>query len=310
MNKNNKNKFLQILTETGRKIIKKTVLISIISIILYGIDNYHLKPKCKINQESSFCYFSPVISDLGGKIFQALLLLWLVDLGLKRETLNEIEEIFKRTQATKYLKGFYSKKEDYEEIIKISFQATTLGNEIKMLCLFETEIGMLCAEDFRKIKDKVISGCKLKILILHPESKLLECLETTGHITKDVYRNRAKVFLDKLSSLCNSLEDHHHRNIPIKGAIEVKLHKDLFSTIGYYSDSKDCSIVWMYFADTYAKGSEYPALHIANREIIDDVEKHFEYLWLKAVKEGIFLMRVTENSTETINNIKSVYSSI
>lgn len=83
--------------------------------------------------------------------------------------------------------------------------------------------------------------------------------------------------------------------------IEVRFHKDLFSPIGYYSDSKNYRIVWRYFSD-HNNGNEYPAFHISNKDLIDDAERHFDTLWQRSEKD---ILKVTQNNTN--NKIKQIF---
>jgi hypothetical protein len=111
-------------------------------------------------------------------------------------------------------------------------------------------------------------------------------------------------FSIKLNQLNNDLENFRAKpNAKIKGSIEVKLHKDLFSPIGYYSDSKDFEFVWMYLSDDY-DGNEYPAFHMVNQQLIKKTGNHFENLWRRTQGDQI-LLKVTQ--TNHINNISKIF---
>ena len=301
--KKNSKHFLEIFTNTGRKVIKQLGWIIFLSIGLIIYDKSYLKETCKKQAPHSWqCVTSPIIDDLGWNLFQIAITIWFVDIGLKRETLEEMHKIFNSAQATKHIKSFYSNREEYSRLIEDNFKEARSDQEIKLLCISE-EVSLFQEENLKSIRDKVIAGCKIKILILHPESSLLNCLEGVG-FTPDLGKSMLVNLSVKLTRLNKDLERFRaSQNIQIKGSIEVKLHKDLFSPIGYYSDSKGFEFVWMYFSDDY-EGNEYPAFHIANQELIEKTDKHFDNLWQRTVGDEI-LLRVTP--TNNINNISKIF---
>ncbi|BAY99832.1 hypothetical protein NIES37_38150 [Tolypothrix tenuis PCC 7101] len=133
----------------------------------------------------------------------------------------------------------------------------------------------------------------------------MDCLYQSKFTRKNNFSSISNAFLSKLDNLYQDLEKHYHpTSKKIKGSIEVKFHKNLFSPIGYYSDSKDCKIVWMYLSNS--DGREYPAFHIGAQDLMDDTDKHFEHLWQEA---GALLIRVTKDPASSLNEINKIRSS-
>lgn len=311
--KKGSNQFPELITDTGRKVIKQLGWIILISICFILTDEYYLKGTCQKqnqlnsqNQSNSLqCMSSPLIGGLGWNLLQIAITIWFVDIGLKRETIDAMHKIFNSAQATKHIKGFYSNRGEYSRLIEDNFQDARADQEIRLLCLSE-EISIFQGDNLRSIRNKVIDGCKIKILILHPESSLLKCLESVG-FTPAFGKSMLANLSVKLNRLYEDLERlRDNRNIKIKGSIEVKLHKDLFSPIGYYSDSKGFEFVWMYFSDDY-DGNEYPAFHIANQELIEKTNKHFDNLWQKTVGDEILLRVTPINNINDINNTSKIF---
>ncbi|MBD2456691.1 hypothetical protein H6G80_21750 [Nostoc sp. FACHB-87] len=89
-------RFLELITKTGKKVIGQLGWLFLFSSLFYVCDTYHLKPKCEINnrspqeyrQEFWECSLSPVMGDFGENLLQVVILIWFVDIGLKRETLD------------------------------------------------------------------------------------------------------------------------------------------------------------------------------------------------------------------------------
>lgn len=307
-NQTNKKGFLQLITSTGSQVFRLLFWLVIFGLLLQFCDNYFLQPKCRqesnTNQQSWECSLaSPLIGGLGSNFLQAAVTIFVLDIGLKRKTLEEIQGIINNAKPTRYLKEFFRSKKDYNDLISRSFESASPGQEIRILCLFEEEIVIFTgSQDLRNIRDKIVNGCKLKFLILHPESSLVDFLDQSGLTRKDNFRSISDAFLSKLDTLYKHLEtQYHHKGIQIKGSLEVKFYKNLFSPIGYYSDSKDYRIAWMYFS--HSQGSEYPAFHIGGQDLINDTDQHFEYLWQQA---GNLLIKITHDPANSFNHIPQV----
>ncbi|MBD2456692.1 hypothetical protein H6G80_21755 [Nostoc sp. FACHB-87] len=111
----------------------------------------------------------------------------------------------------------------------------------------------------------------------------MNCLEGVG-FDRELQQNKYKMIKRQLTKL----QDNLNKTTNVRGTMEVRVHKDLFSAIGYYSDSKDLRLVWMYFSNSH-DGSEFPAFSINSEELISDADNHFDHLWKKAEKEAEIL---------------------
>ncbi|MBC1270923.1 hypothetical protein GNF07_28185, partial (plasmid) [Trichormus variabilis FSR] len=127
----NKNPFFQLITVKGWKVIKQLGLLIIICGSLYVLDNYYLKQNCEGQKTSLKCSLSPLVGDLGGNILQIAILIWFFEIGLRQESIKDMQEIFISTQPTKHIKGFYSKRADYKRLIEDSFDTANSSQEIK-----------------------------------------------------------------------------------------------------------------------------------------------------------------------------------
>ncbi|MBK1987902.1 hypothetical protein A0J48_010180 [Sphaerospermopsis aphanizomenoides BCCUSP55] len=180
--KKNKNLFLQLITSTGSKVFKLLFLLGFFGVVLQVTDSYYLQQQCRqqsnTNQQSWKCSIgSPLLGGLGSNFLQAAITIFVLELALKRETLKEIQVIINNAKPTRYLKEFFIHIEDYDDLIKESFHASLEGQEIRLLCLFEDEISIFAgSQNLKNIREKIVNGCKLKILVLHPNSSLLDCL--------------------------------------------------------------------------------------------------------------------------------------
>jgi hypothetical protein len=208
--------------------------------------------------------------------------------------LQEIEKIFKKIESTRQIKSFFSKQEEYKDAIESSIRSGLFGKEVKFLGLFEDARLFDSGSLISAIKKNLYHGCHIKILLLHPESILFECLIKAGYINssrkeKGKFRKRMHGTLpDKLEDLKIQLQKDYGPNI--KGSIEIRVHKDMFSPIGYYSDGRDNNFIWMYFSTGDEGIIEYPGFSILEDDSFAmSSDKHFDCLWEKTTPDDIIL---------------------
>ena len=303
---------LELFTNSGIKSIRILALIIIAGISFLFIKNSLLQEKCDKNSDhgtSSLikieCLFYPYIGEIGLAFIQAVITIIFFEFALKKASLEEVQDIFKVSQAIQYIDNFYDQRSDYNHLIEDSLKSAVPQQEIKFITLSE-ELTLLSEDNIRSIANKVIDGCHIQALLIHPDSCLIHCLERSGfthHLSRATLEVLAIKFF-KLSQWLKFEED-------IKGSLEIRLHKDLFSPIGYYSDSQNTQIIWLYFSDRKNK-NEYPAFHMANNDnkLIEFTENHFNSLWQRTEVKNILLRfgRTKTNSIKIIDNIQEIFN--
>ncbi|MEA5470386.1 hypothetical protein [Spirulina sp. 06S082] len=200
---------------------------------------------------------------------------------------NSMKAVFNSPEVTQHIQVFYQTKDEYINLISDDFKKSE-KSEIKILGLFE-EIKIFDVSK-RFIKQKVIDGCNVKILMANPESKLIQCLTESNSLyySKEVVDYRFKV----LESLCKEISE---KQSEVKGSLELKLHT-LFSPCCYYSN-KEMKVISMYLNDS--EDHDFPAFKLANSDFIEDIEKHFKYLW----NNGKTILKISTNSENNITDL-------
>lgn len=196
------------------------------------------------------------------------------ELALRDEILQQIQEMWNSRQVTRYIKSFYPKQKLYKQLILDNINNAQPNQEIKLLGLSEELKFLGNSSDLRMLKEKIKSGCHFKIFILHPDSSVFGSMETVGFKNFKESLRGDVIVLKQIADYFSGKEQE------MKGSIEVRLQKDLFSPICYYSSS-GINIVWMYFSNS--EGFEYPGFDILDEALIKEAYLHFDNLWEKSV---------------------------
>lgn len=290
---------IKILFPLGQRVSKVLSITFIAGLGLCTFNEYFLKKECEVGKQSTFnlsCFLSPIVWNIGSSLITSVITIAVAEIALRDEILQQIQEIWNSRQATRYIKAFYPKQKQHKEVIWTNIKNAQADQEIKLLGLSE-ELKLLGdSSDIKMLKNKLKLGCHFKILILHPNSSIFGCMEEVG--LKES-RDRLRGDVTILQTIANSLSG---KETEIKGSIEVRLQKDLFSPICYYSSS-GINIVWMYFSNP--ESCEYPGFDILDSELINEAELHFNHLWDCSQGENNLLLKI--NQQTIFNKINTIF---
>jgi len=298
MNQNiiRKSSRFDLLTDLGVKVKNLICCLFIASIFLLITDVVYLQKKCiKINNTQipelslsnkintgSFCLTSQIISNIYNSLIVSIIMILSLEISLRKDTVEEIKQIFTSSQATKCLKSFHLNKNVCSSLISAKIRNIKIEEEVKILSLTK-DISILTNIDLATIKEKILKGSKFKILLLYPHSdnRLLYCLQNTHQSLRHI-----KGSIDGDLLFFRSIAESLNKCSDIEGEIEVRLQKDIYSSICYFSIKdnrcpKDfMAFVWMYLFDE--RGLKHPSFEILDEQLLEDTEQHFKYLWNKS----------------------------
>lgn len=292
---------INLLYPLGKRLSKVLSITFIFGLGLCALNDYYLKKECEVGKQSTAlsCFLSPIAWNLGSSLITSVFTIAVAEIALRDEILQQIQEIWNSRQATRYIKAFYPKQKLYKQLILDNINNAQPNQVIKLLGLSEELKFLGNSSDIKMLKDKIKSGCHFKILILHPDSSVFGSMETVGcNNFKESLRG------DVLSILKKIADDLSKKETDIKGSIEVRLQKDLFSPICYYSSS-GINIVWMYFSNS--EGFEYPGFDILDEALIKEADLHFDNLWEKSVGEPNLLLKINKVTGSSINHIDTMF---
>lgn len=283
-----KKERLTIFTRLGLIVIRRLWVLIVVGVFLLLLDDLHLKTNCKNNPKCD--YLTPTTGNIGTTLLQSAIVIWFVDIGLKREISKENEKVIKEIvkegqektdqlikalQFSEYISTFSNSQERFNNyIVKDINESYSSVEDIQILGFFE-EINVVRELSRKIIKRKVIAGCNIRILILHPQSSLVESLNRSGYEDSSVTIDLCK---KRLEALCRELDIARQKE-NLQGSLEIRLHRDLYPPFCYYSNQSS-KLVWIYLSNP--NGTKFPGFSIVNKELIRDIEQHFDHLWTRS----------------------------
>ena len=289
-----------IFTKLGKKVRNVFVWSSITIGFLLVLDFLYLQDKCilekaveseKIQRYNSkklgfrfYCKSSQIIANIYNSLLVSIITLVFIELTLHPESIKEIKKIYNASQATRYIKSFYRNNNEYNDEIRKKIRELKNDEEVKLLGLVKDIDILTTSIDQGQLIEKLKKGCKIKILLVYPslDNSLLRCLQNSHQNLKYEDENTIITKLKYFLTIADTLE--RNLDLDIKGEIEVRLQKNTYSSICYFStklsSGDSMAFIWMYFFGSTSL--EYPAFEILEPELLNDVERHFEHLWSKS----------------------------
>ncbi len=326
----NKNKSIpyQIFTTFGGKITIFTIFLFIFSIGCFVLDFLVLQPGCRteftieeedvssnlnpsVNKEKNklkitdsnslpiTCSFQQLFAFVYSSLLTSAITIFVIERFLRQDFAEELREQMLEISDLKILCGlikkFHRDNNEYQKEIIDLIDNSRKGDEITLIGLNE-EILMLRRITALKIKNKVESGIKFKILILDPNSDIVNSLKNTFDDS-----NKAGSYLSGDFNIVKSLYSELKGSINHDNKqIELKLKSDIYSPICYFSiknpDNKEefqAAFVWIYLFDK--KSVKYPGFEIEDIDLFRDAEAHFNHLWEKSINYHPESNKDTEN---------------
>ncbi len=304
-----KKSILKIFTNLGIKVRNVVAWSSFIFVILLILDLSYLQNKCELQQQANkpdiefYCQSSKIISNIYESLLVSIITILFIELSLRKDNIEEIKEIFNSSQSTRYINAFYPNRDIYNRQIVTRIKALKEQEEVRLLGLAK-DIHILNTVDSPTIQEKIEKGCKFKILLLYPspDNLLMQCLQKSHRNLKYIEESIKGDFI-----FLRTIVDDLTIKSSIRGEIEVRLLKDIYSSICYFSTKDNRSsqdfmaFIWMYFFNS--KGLEYPAFEILDKQLLNDAEQHFNHLWEKAY----FLLKF--NDTTKISHLNELFNS-
>ena len=144
------------------------------------------------------------------------------------------------------------------------------------------------------IREKIVTGSEFRILVLHPASALVECIQNLSAkygfpdlkgSLRDTYEGRVKILVDRL-------RDEAKR----AGRLEIRMHLDVHSTLSYYSSPR-LKVLGLYLA--HESGTHCPVLELEPGPASIQAERHFEALW-KQSESNVLAVVDSEKAEEHV----------
>lgn len=284
-------RFRTIFHDATWKLLRLVAILIATGICLIMIDIYLLP------MISNSYAISSVIQKLSTSIIGAAILVLVVDIGLRQEILNDIQEIFHHSQGNIFVDRTVLGRHELLNPIVIDLQKATNGDQIDTVGVVEGTF-FTGSPGHELLRRKIISGCHFRVIILHPDSLLLTCIQNESKLygTPDV---KNSVLITARGVINQLVEEFRKGRSKIQGSIEIRMHKDILSCAYYYS-SATLTIFSPYLA--HKRGELCPAFTTSDRAYQEELKSHFAAMW--QLSEGYILAKV--NRTEFQNNIPAL----
>lgn len=210
--------------------------------------------------------------ELGTSLFVTGIFLLFFELVLRRRELEEIREVIEVTSNSREVREVFPRRHQVEGLIESDIVNCKRNDRFDLIGTSER---VLFAEHpgYEELAACVRRGAHFRILILHPDSTLLGCIEA---VSKDFGFPDVKLSLretarGRIARLCQELDRD-----AFAGSLEIRMHRDVYSTLAYFHSPR-LTILGVYFS--HESGTQCPALSLAKAEVANASGQHFEKLW-------------------------------
>lgn len=177
-----------------------------------------------------------------------------------------------------FISFFTPRRNEFNSIFDTTIINSVKGDKIDIIGISQR----LTFTDYPGIDvfiDKIKIGCEFRILLLHPDSILTATIENLSKFYgfPELRKNILSVINGVISEFHKKLEGIDQRDI--SGSIEIRLHKNLFSSLSYHSVN-DRVLLGLYYS--HISGTHCPTFELKDERTRLEAKKHFTNLWDKS----------------------------
>ena len=285
--------FRTIFHDTTWKLLRLVGVLIAIGIFLIFVDTYII-PKLFV---AEIHFVSSILQELSISFMIAGIIILTVDVGFRQELLTDIQDIFGSTQDHVFFDKTVSSRHEFIEEIVEDVKKSVRRDKIDTAGVIEGTF-FTGTPGHELIKNKIIEGVNFRVIILHPKSSLLLCIQNqskyygTPNLTGSVNTT--------ITGVINQLVDEFKTGrSSVRGSLEIRMHKDVLLS-GYYYSGPALTIFSPYLA--HKRGELCPAFSTTDRQYCDEMKRHFAAMWQQS--EENVLAKVSK--TEFVNNTTTV----
>ena len=240
-----------------------------------------------------------IIFGIGSSFIVACLVILVVDIALRKQMLNDMQRIFREEQKAKGIKFFVHERKALDNILADDISSAAPGTRIDVVGISQRNF-LTDSPGHDVVVEKINMGCNFRILILHPASKLLLCYQNLSKSfgSPDLVLSMRASIIGNMKHVYEVLSENQ---MAIKGSIEVRLFRDVYSTIYLYSGNR-ITILGTYLA--HKRGTLSPAFVVDDVELSKSLEQHFDCLWKHSADSVLYSISRDTN----ISNIDDYFA--
>jgi hypothetical protein len=239
-----------------------------------------------------------VIVHTGTALIVASAVIVAIDISLRKDFIDDISRVVKslKTQERSGIRQTVYERKQLDSEITQDLLTATPGTDIRVVGIAQKDF-FTDQPGHATVRDTIRDGCSFRVLLLHPESNLLLCVQNLSKLfgSPDIKLSIRAALMGTVKSTFDEVQKLQPH---LAGSLEVRLHKDVFSTLFLYIGHATV-VCGTYLS--HRRGRLSPAFVVEDNQLRSLLVDHFERLW--TVSEQHRLCRVS--STETVDNFDS-----
>jgi hypothetical protein len=242
-----------------------------------------------------------VVHHIGAILIASSVVLFVLDIRFRKEFISDLEHVLDKKLTARGISDFKLQRKDYSDRITADIESAPEGSITRIVGVTQKPF-FTDSPGYDLIVEKIKYGCHFQVLILHPDSSVVQ-----------TYENLSKWFgspnlkLSLTASAIGTMRQIAQVLTPmqgaIKGSIEVRMLKELFSTLYLY---RGPNLVLISFYLAQKRGVLSPAFVINDLELAKTFENHFETLWKLSADNVLYSI----SSSKCEDNTDRYFSSV
>ncbi|WP_156332540.1 hypothetical protein [Rhodopseudomonas sp. AAP120] len=261
--------FKTIYHDATSKLVRFVIVMLFLGSALFTMDALYFHESFHLRD-----FASAAIHELSIALIIAAILVVVVDVGFRQELLEDISHIFRYSNNNVFLDKAVLSRRDILETIADDIKRSARGTQIDTIGVVAGSLFTVTPGNDLLVK-KIIEGVHFRVLMMHPDSKLLPCIEreslhgTTSNLTTSSFATAIGALEILMLNLTKKTSE-------IRGSLEVRLYRDVMSS-GYLYSGSDFSVFSPYLA--HKRGELCPAFTTLSNDYRAELQSHFDYIW-------------------------------
>lgn len=242
-----------------------------------------------------------IVEKIGLSMLIATFVILVLDVALRKEMLADLETLLERSRATAGVRDYAPQRKRFDTLIAADVRSAPRGATLSLLGITQKSF-FTDAPGSQVILEKVLSGCHVRVLIMHPQSKILPCYQTLSRDfgSPNLLLSISASALGTIRAVQRALES---QRAVIRGAFEVRVFQDLFSTLFVYCGHQT-SLFGTYMS--HERGTLSPAFVVSDSQLQQTLQQHFDCLWRASEADVLF----RASRLECVDNSDGVFGSV
>ncbi|TYT74369.1 hypothetical protein [Desulfobotulus mexicanus] len=241
-----------------------------------------------------------VAGNIGLSLLVATFVILVVDVALRKQTISDIEELLLQHRRALGVRDFSLQRKSFDQQITDDVRAAPKSSRIDLIGITQKSF-FTDAPGNHVLAEKVMGGCDVRVLVLHPKSPILPCYQ---NLSKDF--GSPDLSLSLQAAAQGSIKQTYKGISAVakqaRGTFEVRMFNEAYSTLFYYGGYQ-LSVMGTYLS--HKRGTLSPAFVVEDSRLQQALEQHFNCLWELSTNNVLFKVNkaeILDNSSQHFGN--------